>query len=259
MITASKPQPEPEIYTHFTGHPVRLPVFEGPLDLLLHLLQREQIDIYNIPIARITAQYLDYLSMMESLNLEVAGEFLVMAATLLEIKSRMLLPRPATPQEAEDEGPDPRAALVERLLEYRKYQEAAASLAERAEIQRWIFSRSLLGQEEENGAYLMLNAATALDLWSALQQVLERAQASPVAELRRPRVTVAMKVAQVAARVRDAGEQGLDFLELFAGVVTRLEVIVTFLAVLEMMRRQMIRVLQRRAFGAIRLYPNGKH
>lgn len=259
MITATKPQPEPEIYTHFTGYPVRLPIFEGPLDLLLYLLQREQIDIYNIPIARITAQYLEYLTMMESLNLEVAGEFLVMAATLIEIKSRMLLPRPATPDETEDEGPDPRAALVERLLEYRKYQEVAAGLSERAEVQRWVFNRSLLGQDDDDGGYLMLNAATALDLWSALQEVLERAQESPVAELRRPRVTVAMKIAQIAAQLRVVGEAGVDFIELFAQDVTRLEVIVTFLAVLEMMRRQMVRVIQKRAFGPIRIHPNGKH
>jgi len=259
MITAPKPQLEPEIYAHFTGHPVRLPVFEGPLDLLLYLLQRDQIDIYNIPIARITAQFLDYLSLLESLNLEVAGEFLVMAATLLEIKSRMLLPRPASEAEEAEEGPDPRAALVERLLEYRKYQEAAASLSERAEFQRWVFSRSLLGEDEEGGGYLMLNAATAVDLWSALQQVLARAEASPVAELRRPRVTVAMKIAHIAARLREADEEGLDFLDLFAQDVTRIEVIVTFLALLEMMRRQMIRVLQKRAFGAIRIYANGKH
>jgi len=259
MITAAKPQLAPDNYAHFTGYPVRLPIFEGPLDLLLYLLDREQIDVYNIPIARITAQFLDYLSMLESLNLEVAGEFLVMAATLLEIKSKMLLPRPESPEEAEDEGPDPRAALVERLIEYRKYQQVAAGLSERAEMQRWVFSRSLLGEDEDGGGYLMLNAATALDLWSALQSVLERVQTSPVAELRRPRVTVAMKIAQVAARLREVGEEGLDFLDLFAEVATRLEVIVTFLAVLEMMRRQIIRVLQKRAFGAIRIYPNGDH
>ncbi|UCH33937.1 MAG: segregation/condensation protein A [Armatimonadota bacterium] len=257
MITAPKPQTEPEIHTHFTGHPVRLPVFEGPLDLLLYLIDRDQIDIYNIPIARITAQYLDYLTMLESFNLEVAGEFLVMAATLLEIKSKMLLPRESVPEE-DEEGPDPRAALVERLLEYRKYQEVAAGLGERAEIQRWVFSRSLLGEEEESSGYLMLNAATAFDLWSALQHVLARAQDTPVAELRRPRVTVAMKVAQVAARLRDAGEEGLDFVALFPEVVTKLEVIVTFLAILEMMRRQLIRVVQKHAFGAIWIHANGK-
>jgi len=257
MNTATKPKLEPELYAHFTGHPVRLPIFEGPLDLLLYLIDREQVDIYNIPIARITAQYLDYLSMMESLNLEVAGEFLVMAATLLEIKSKLLLPRPASPEEAEDEGPDPRAALVERLLEYRKYQEVAAGLGERAEIQRWVFSRSLLGEDEEGGSYMMLTAATALDLWSALQRVLERAQDTPVAELRRPKITVAMKIAQVAARLREAGEEGMDFLDLFPEVVTKLEVIVTFLAILEMMRRQMIRVRQKRSFAAIRIYRNG--
>jgi segregation and condensation protein A len=104
MITAAKPQLEPQIQTHFTGHTVRLPLFEGPLDLLLYLINRQQIDIYNIPIARITAQYLDYLAMLEQFNLEVAGEFLVMAATLLEIKSRMLLPRAATAADEEEEG-----------------------------------------------------------------------------------------------------------------------------------------------------------
>jgi len=257
MITATKPQPEPALSVHFTGHPVRLPTFEGPLDLLLHLINRQQVDIYNIPIARITAQYLDYLTLLESLNLEVAGEFLVMAATLLEIKSKMLLPREQSAADEEEEDADPRAALVERLLEYRKYQGAAASLHERGEVHRWVFSRSLLGREEGEGGYLMLNAATAFDLWAALQHVLERAQDTPVAELRRPRVTVAMKVAQVSARLREAGAEGLDFLDLFSGLVTKLEVIVTFLALLEMMRRQTIRVLQKTAFGEIRIYRNG--
>ena len=259
MITAAKPQLEPEIQTYFTGHPVRLPLFEGPLDLLLYLINRQQIDIYNIPVARITAQYLDYLAMLEQFNLEVAGEFLVMAATLLEIKSRMLLPRPtAAADDDEEEGPDPRAALVERLLEYRRYQEAAATLSERAEFQRWVFNRSLLGQEDDDeGGYLMLNAAGAVDLWAAVQRVLARAQESAVAELRRPRITVAMKIAQISARLREAGEEGVDFLALFPEMVTRLEVIVTFLAVLEMMRRQAIRVLQKRAFAQIRIYHRG--
>ncbi len=257
MITVAKPQPEPELHAYFSGLQVRLPVFEGPLDLLLYLINRQQIDIYNIPIARITAQYLDYLALLEELNLEVAGEFLVMAATLLEIKSRMLLPRAAQEGDDEEEA-DPRAALVERLLEYRKYQEVAAALGEKAELQRWVFSRGLLEQEGDGG-YLMLNAATAFDLWAAVQHVLERAQASPVVELRRPRVTVAMKIAQISARLREAGAEGADFLALFPEVVTRLEVIVTFLAVLEMMRRQMIKVLQRRAFGQIRILRNASH
>jgi segregation and condensation protein A len=259
MITAAKPRPAPELHACFTGHPVRVPVFEGPLDLLLHLINRQQIDIYNIPIARITSQYLDYLALLEQFNLEVAGEFLVMAATLLEIKSKLLLPRAAAVGDEDEDSVDPRAALVERLLEYRKYQEAAATLSERAEFQRWVFSRSLLGQGEDEGGYLMLNAASAFDLWAAVQRVLERAQESPVAELRRPRVTVAMKIAQIAARLREAGDEGVDFLDLFPDLVTRIEVIVTFLAVLEMIRRQAIRVLQKRAFGDIRIYRNGTH
>jgi len=259
MITATKPQLEPQVYTQFTGHPVRLPIFEGPLDLLLYLINRQQIDIYNIPIAHITAQYLDYLSMLESLNIEVAGEFLVMAATLLEIKSKMLLPREVCAADDEEEGPDPRAALVERLLEYRKYQEVAAGLRERAESQRWVFDRSLLGGDDHGSGYFMLNAATAFDLWAALQQVLARAKDSPVAELRRPRVTVAMKIAQISARLRAAGEQGLNFLGLFAEVVTKLEVIVTFLAVLEMIHRRVIRVMQEHPFGDIWVYHNGKN
>ena len=259
MLTAAKPQLEPEIHSHFSGHLVRLPVFEGPLDLLIHLIKKSEVNIYDIPIALITEQYLAYLALMQELNLDVAGEFLVMAATLVEIKSKLLLPRPAVVADEEDDGPDPRAALVKRLLEYRKYQEAAATLSERAEFQRWVFSRSLLGNDDEDGGYLMLNAASAFDLWSAVQQVLQRAQESPVAELRRPRVTVAMKIAQVSARLREAGEDGLDFLDLFPEVVTRLEVIVTFLAILEMMRRQLIRVFQKRAFSQIRICRNGSH
>jgi len=255
MITAAKPQLEPQIQTHFTGHTVRLPLFEGPLDLLLYLINRQQIDIYNIPIARITAQYLDYLAMLEQFNLEVAGEFLVMAATLLEIKSRMLLPRAATAADEEEEGPDPRAELVERLLEYRRFKEVAEALGRSAEQRALMFSRVFGG--EVDAGFVVEGAVTPLDLWSAFQEALSRAKETPVAELQRPRVTVPMKIAQVSMRLRAAGAEGVAFFALFAEDVTKLEVIITFLALLELIRAGRARAVQRQGFGEIWVYPSG--
>ena len=163
----------------FTGHPVDLPTFRGPLDLLLFLIGRDEIDIFDIPIEHITNEYLQYLGQLESLNIDVCGEFLVMAAQLLEIKSRMLLPQQERPQEEEDEAGDPRAELVARLLEYRRYKRVAEELRARAEIQRFVFSRRTLTNGEGNGngdshPALELSDVSAFDLWAAFQNVLSR-------------------------------------------------------------------------------------
>jgi segregation and condensation protein A len=240
----------------FTGRPVRLPMFEGPLDLLLYLIEQQQIDIYDIPIAKITSQYLDYLTALEVLNIEIEAEFLVMAATLVEIKSRMLLPREEQVGEEGEEGPDPRAELVERLLEYRRYKEVAEALGRRAEQRALMFSRALLDGDVEVG-YAVEGEVTPLDLWSAFQEALSRARETPVAELQRPRITVPMKIAQVTARLRASGEQGVAFFALFDEDVTRLEVIITFLALLELIRAGRARGIQRQGFGEIWIYPNG--
>ncbi len=245
----------------FTGHPVKLPIFEGPLDLLLYLIERDEIDIFDIPIEHITNEYLGYLAELESLNLEIAGEFLVMAARLLEIKSRMLLPQDGQPQEEEEEAGDPRAALVARLLEYRRYKELAEELRARAEIQRFVFSRrDLLGEEDGNGnghAHLELSEVSAFDLWAAFQTVLGRAKGTERGEVLRPRFTVAQKMASIASRLR-WGTGGLRFEELFDEAATRLELIVTFLALLELIRLRRVRVAQDDLLGEIRVYRHGE-
>lgn len=243
----------------FTGHPVTLPIFEGPLDLLLYLIDRDEIVIFDIPIEHITNQYLDYLAGLEELNIEVAGEFLVMAAQLLEIKSRMLLPQDQQPQPEDDEEVgDPRAALAARLLEYRRYKLVAEELRARAEVQRLIFSRRELTNGNGNGdgerPYLMLNEVSPFDLWAAFQSLLNRVKEPTTGELARPRFTVAQKVAAIASRLRWA-ESGLRFAELFEESVTRLEVIVTFLALLELIRLRRVLVVQEGFLGEIRVYP----
>ena len=244
----------------FTGHPVDLPTFRGPLDLLLFLIGRDEIDIFDLPIEHITNEYLQYLGQLESLNIDVCGEFLVMAAQLLEIKSRMLLPQQERPQEEEDEAGDPRAELVARLLEYRRYKRVAEELRARAEIQRFVFSRRTLTNGEGNGngdsqPVLELSDVSAFDLWAAFQNVLSRVKEPSQGELVRARFTVAQKMAAVASRLKWSKEEGIRFEELFDEAVTRLELVVTFLALLELIRLRRVRVAQERNFGEIRVYP----
>jgi segregation and condensation protein A len=244
----------------FTGHPVKLPIFDGPLDLLLFLIDREEIDIFDIPIEHITNQYLEYLAQLESLNLEVAGEFLVMASHLLEVKSRMLLPQEQRPPAEEEDVGDPRAELVARLLDYRRYKQVAEELRERAEVQRFVFARSrLISDDPDEGAaperpYLMLNQVSPFDLWAAFQSVLTRARDSTPGEVERPRFTVAQKMAAIAARVRWA-QEGILFVDLFEANALRIELVVTFLALLELIRLRRVRVAQEQLFGEIRVYP----
>jgi len=246
----------------FTGHPVRLPVFEGPLDLLLYLIEREEVDVFDIPIERITSQYLEYLAALESLDIEVAGEFIVMAAQLLEIKSRMLLPKPERPQPDEEEVGDPRAQLIAQLIEYRRYKAVAEDLRERAEVQQYVFSRARLNNGNGNGnghgeqGYVMLNDVSAFDLWAAFQSVLSRFKEPAVGEVTRPRYTVAQKMAVIASRLRWAPD-GVRFVDLFEGAATRLELVVTFLALLELVRLRRARVGQERPFGEILVWPAG--
>jgi len=254
----------------FTGHPVKLPLgngpsagsrastFEGPLDLLVYLIDREEIDVFDIPIEHITNQYLDYLSTLDSLNIEVAGEFLVMAAELMEIKSRMLLPKEERPQDEEEEVGDPRAALVARLVEYRRYKSVAQELRVRAELQRFVFSRGDVsngsGDAPQEGPHLMLGDVSSFDLWAAFQSVLNRVKEPSSGEVVRARFTVGQKIAAIAARLRWAND-GLAFIDLFDDSASRGEVIVTFLALLELIRRLRARVAQEGLFGAIRVYP----
>lgn len=234
------------------AHPeysIRLPVFEGPLDLLLHLIREHKLDIYDIPIAEVTDQYLRYLSLMESLDLDVAGEFFVMAATLLEIKSRMLLPKPAVDEEEVES--DPRSELVERLLEYERFKNAAETLRSLEEARRQVFWRMTDELENYDAPVIPLNLQ-AMDLIYALQRMLEEVGEGQeeVTSVERQKITIRMKMSEIWRKIR-ASEAGMQFHDLFAGPRTRLEVVLTFLALLELLRLGKIKVKQRKALGDI--------
>jgi len=227
---------------------VKLDVFEGPLDLLLHLIEKEEIDIYDIPIARITESYLEYIGMMDELDLEVAGEFLVMAATLLYIKSKMLLP--STEGEGEDmlSAEDPRAPLVERLLEYKKYKRAAAFLQEREAEQQKIFIRDA----GTAGPSPLPFGASLFDLLSAFREVLQKSSSRPSLEVTLDRLSLDEKIAELANRLRKRSP--FDFFSLFSPQADRGELILTFLALLELIRQGLALVRQAEPFGEIMVY-----
>lgn len=226
---------------------VRLEVFEGPLDLLLHLIKENQIDIYDIPIALITQQYLEYLDLMEELNIEIAGEFLVMAATLIHIKSKMLLPPPV--EEAEEErGEDPRAELVQRLIEYKRFKEAAKGLEEREGLWRDVFSREF---QPSFGEEPLLSDISLFDLLSALKKVLDKAPERSFIEITREEMTIKDKISLFLDMLRD--KECITFDEIFSGDATKAEIIVTFLALLEVIRLRVVRVFQAEEFGVIRI------
>jgi segregation and condensation protein A len=239
----------------FFGHPVKLSIFEGPLDLLLFLIRREEMDIYNIPIATITEQYLDYLTLLDNLDMDMAGDFLVMAAALMEIKSRSLLPKPAI-MENDEEDSDPRAELISRLLEYRRYKDAAGTLDKMAEDNRFVITRPVInadGNGNGNGAIVLADEISVVHLWVAFQQVLSRAKDVVVGEVLKPRFTVAMKITELSSRLLHAPD-GLSFFSLFPENVTKLEVIITFLALLELIRLGRVHISQTQAFGDIKVY-----
>ncbi|HSF99684.1 MAG TPA: segregation/condensation protein A [Vicinamibacterales bacterium] len=232
-------------------YPVRLKAFEGPLDLLLHLIRKHEVDIYDIPIALVTQQYLDYLDLMQELDLDVAGEFLVMAATLIHIKSRTLLPRPDPTQEEPEE--DPRQELVRRLLEHQKFK-AAAELLHEKEIQRG----AQWGRPDGRVAEIVGEAPEPeieVDLFSlmaAFRQVLERARHRPHVLLPPEQISIETRIEQLMARLSETEACGFE--ELFVDVETRAGMIVTFLALLEMIRLRRVRVFQQGNFGPIRVY-----
>ncbi len=231
------------------GYEIKLEKFEGPLDLLLHLIQRDEIDIYDIPIARITQQYLEYIDLMRLLDLEIAGEFLVMAATLMRVKARMLLP---TPPAGEEEEIDPRDELVQRLLEYRQFKEAAETLKGREERRRLTYERGTVPGEEEAGP-LPLAPATLFHLLDALNRVLARLPARTVLELEAEAYDIEEKIERIHQRVLVAGR--LSFATLLEECRSRLEMIVTFLALLELLKLNRLVAEQTSTFGEIELGP----
>lgn len=233
---------------------IKLDIFEGPLDLLLHLIKRNEVDIYDIPIASVTEQYLGYIQMLKDMNLDFAGEFLVMAATLVHIKSKMLLPVDEEAAEEDADGPDPRAELVERLLEYQRYKEAAGELNSHLMLGRDVFLRGhdipLEGMEETG----FVNVSV-FDLMEALKGVLERAPKERALELTVERFRIADKINHILEVLNE--NKSAVFVSLFPEGATKGEIIVTFLAVLELAKLLLIKVHQTDD-GIIRVYSHNK-
>lgn len=242
------------VQTDDSPYRVTLAVFEGPLDLLLHLIRSNEIDIYDIPIAEVTEQYLAYLSLMESLDLEVAGEWLVMAATLLEIKSKMLLPEDPTEEASEEEKVDPRLELVERLIEYERFKSAAEVFREREAERARVFVRGPAELEFELKPVISLEDITATDLLVALQRILSDVGEESVTTIQRRKMTVRIRMREVWRKV-SAAEGQLSFEDLFEDAATRVEIVITFLALLELLKMQKIRAKQTRAFAPIKIIP----
>jgi segregation and condensation protein A len=228
----------------------KLPRFEGPLDLLLHLIKRDEIDIYDIPISHITKQYLETLELMRALDLDVAGEFLVMAATLMRIKAKMLLPLPKS-DEDEDEG-DPREELVQRLLEYRLYKEASETLKSSELERRGLFERGQVPSEDEVGP-LPLAPATLFDLLEALNRVLARRPEQAVYEVRTEAYDIEDKMSFIARSVAEDGR--LLFSTLMGRTRVRMEIVVTFMALLELIKMGQVVVIQDANFADILILP----
>ena len=250
----------------FTGHKVTLPIFSGPLDLLLYLIRRDEINVHDIPISRIADEFMQYLSMCEELNVELAAEFLVMASTLLEIKSRMLLPKP--PKEVEDsevEAEDPRAELVKKLLEYQQYKHAAERLRELELDEKTRFSRSEIvpNIDFEKPDPALYGNPDVMTLWQALQELLSRAERKAEEiegrEIKRPRITIRGQMLHILRMLEESADKKVSFLSIFVDeegadnetLRYRVDIIVTFLALLELMRISRIAVKQKEVFGDI--------
>lgn len=218
--------------------------FDGPLDLLLYLIRREEANIFDIPIARITDEYLKYISVLEKFDVAVAAEFLVMAATLIEIKSRMLLP--AEPSlEDEEEILDPRQELVDRLLEYQQYKNAAEMLWSRATVEQAIFTRGPIESDDNN----LEVSATIFDLFEHFQKIIERHKDEIKMEIEREEITLSQMIAMMKAKIRQ--EKRLSVLEIFKELKTRHELVLAFISILEIVRTESFRLLQKKTFGDI--------
>jgi len=227
---------------------VHLVSFDGPLDLLLHLVRVNEVDITNIPILEIAAQYDAYLEVMREMDLEIAGDYLVMAATLVHIKSRLLLPPdPTIP--GEETKDDPRAELTQQLLEFQRLKQAAENLQAIDSVRSLIWTRDGRIPQEFEGEELL--AVELFDVIAAFKKLLDRLGEDAKLQLRRDDVSVADKIAWLSDILQERGS--IDLLELFAGLPDRMERIASFLAVLEMVRLQMIVLFQRATRGDIRV------
>ena len=217
--------------------------FEGPLDLLLHLIRQEQVSIYDIPIARITDEYLRYLRVMQELDIAVAGDFLVMAATLIELKTKMLLPRDPLAEESEEE--DPRTDLVNQLLEYQKYKAAAQMLWSRATVEQAVFQRAEIETDKNNPEV----AVGVFDLLKVFQKILARHKEEVLMEIEREEMSMAEMLERLRNMVMSSSE--LNLRVFFERAKTRRELVLAFLSVLELVRTSEVKLFQRETFGDI--------
>jgi len=230
---------------------VKLEVFEGPLDLLLYLIKQDEIDIYDISLERITSQYLEYLQAFKELNIELAGEFIVMAANLIYLKSRSLLPVDQQPPDEEAEEDDPRWELIRQLVEYKKFKEAAAALGQREALQSSVFAR--MAESTEPPAERPLGEVSIFDLINAFSNVLKRiaSKSEDLREIFAENFSVSDKIDLIMKMIGSGVP--LKFTELFSGAASRSEIVVTFLALLELVRLKQVRCVQEGPFGDIEL------
>src|SRR3954470_20517426 len=247
----------PEFESAPDAFPVKLDNFEGPLDLLLHLIRKHEVKIHDIPIALITGQYLEYIELMQEMNLDVAGEFLVMAATLIHIKSRMLLPRPPTEAELAGEEEDPREALVRRLIEHQRFKVAAELLHERETWRSAQWPRSDAAVAAVSGEDVEPELEVDLfSLLAAFRGVLERARHRPRVLLPPEQISIESRIEVLLTRLSETEACGFE--DLFGDVEGRGDLIVTFLALLEMIRLKLVRIFQSGPFGPIRVYKRAR-
>jgi len=231
------------------NYSVDLEVFHGPLDLLLYLIRKDEIDIYDIPIARITTQYMQYIEMMKILNLEVAGEYILMAATLIRIKTRMLLPR----DEDDDGEMDPREELVEALLEYRKFKEVGDILREKRLLEERVFvPEPPDGNGHRREKVVLAETTTLYDLLSAFQDVLQRVEQENLYEIVPEEATIEDRVERIITLLTE--KESATFLELFEDMPEKLIAITTLLAILELAKLRRIAIRQSLPFSELRVY-----
>ena len=227
---------------------VVLEAFEGPLDLLLYLIRKQNLDIANIPVAEITAQYMSYVEMMRRANLDLAAEYLVMAATLAEIKSRILLPRPKAAEEDEE---DPRLALVRQLQQYERFREAANELEDRPRVDRDVFVANAISDDPNPPK--VETKVTLQQLTRAFQSVLERAHVNQLHQVTRETMSMRERMTDILKRLTDSGSDFLRIEDLFTIKEGRMGLVVTFIALLELCRDDMLVVVQNEAFSAIHI------
>jgi segregation and condensation protein A len=254
---APAPQEEEVFESQLDSIKIKVTAFEGPLDLLVHLIKKNKMNVYDIQISVITRQYLEYLNLMQELNLDLASEFLVMSATLIHIKSKMLLPRPETAAGDPVDEEDPRDALVRRLIEHQQFKAAAEMLHDKETLRNAQWARPDSRIEEIAGDdYEPEIEVDLFSLLSAFKQVLERARDQPPVLLPPEEISIESRIDQLLGRLSETEACGFE--DLFEADATRADMIVTFLAMLEMIRLKLIRVFQQGGQGAIRVYKRAR-